>query len=335
MNTLVLRDVIPALARRGGAGAFLSVPGEAVAVRSPKVVLALVMVQVLFATLPVVVKVALRDLSSPALALLRVAGAAALFFALHGALVRERVHSWRDYGLLALYSLFGVIANQLLYITALTLTTATAAQTLVAAGPAMTLLAAILLGKETATRAKWLGIALAGSGALLLVGVGVHEGSVAGNLLALCNVASYSVYLVISRGLLKRYNALTVITWVFAFGVVGMLPWGLLPALREAGGMGAGTWAALTYIVVGPTVAAYYLNLWASRRVEASLVSTFVYLQPVMTALLAVPLLHERISWTMLPAVALIFAGVAVAIRAGRTRRSPVPSPEDQEVVEP
>lgn len=303
--------------------------------RSPKVILALVMVQVLFATLPVVVKVALRDLSSPALALLRVAGAAALFFILHGTLVRERVHSWRDYGLLALYSLFGVIANQLLYITALSLTTATAAQTLVAAGPAMTLLAAILLGKETATRAKWLGIALAGSGALLLVGVGVHTGSAAGNLLALCNVASYSVYLVISRGLLKRYNALTVITWVFAFGVVGMLPWGLLPAVREVGGMGADTWAALAYIVVGPTVAAYYLNLWASRRVEASLVSTFVYLQPVMTALLAVPLLHERISWTMIPAVALIFAGVSVAIRAGRTRRSPVPSPEDQEVVEP
>ena len=303
--------------------------------KSPKVILALVLVQVLFATLPVVVKVALRDLSSPALALLRVSGAAALFLVLHRVTVHERIRSWRDYGLLALYSLFGVIANQLLYITALTMTTATAAQTLVAAGPAMTLLVAILLGKETATRAKWLGIALAGSGALLLVGVGVHEGSVAGNLLALCNVASYSVYLVISRGLLKRYNALTVITWVFVIGVAGMLPWGLMPALREAGGMGADTWVALAYIVVGPTVAAYYLNLWASRRVEASLVSTFVYLQPAMTALLAVPLLHERISWTMIPAVALIFAGVAVAIRAGRTRRSPVPSPEDQEVVEP
>lgn len=303
--------------------------------KSPKVILALVLVQVLFATLPVVVKVALRDLSSPALALLRVTSAAALFLVLQRTMVRERIHSLRDYGLLALYSLFGVIANQLLYITALTLTTATAAQTLVAAGPAMTLLVAILLRKETATPAKWLGIALAGSGALMLVGVGVHEGSVAGNLLALCNVASYSIYLVISRGLLKRYNALTVITWVFAFGVVGMLPWGLLPAIRETGGMSAGTWAAMAYIVVGPTVAAYYLNLWASRRVEASLVSTFVYLQPAMTALLAVPLLHERISLTMIPAVALIFAGVAVAIRAGRSRRSPTPSPVDQEVVEP
>lgn len=302
--------------------------------RSPKVLLALVMVQVLFSTLPVVVKVALRDLSSPSLALLRVTGAAMLFLVLQRTITRERIHSWRDYGLLALYSLFGVIANQLLYITALTLTTATAAQTLVAAGPAMTLLVAILLRKETATRAKWLGIGLAGSGALMLVGVGVHEGSVAGNLLALCNVAAYSIYLVISRGLLKRYNALTVITWVFAFGVVGMVPWGIVPAMREVPGMSATTWWAMAYIVVGPTVAAYYLNLWASRRVEASLVSTFVYLQPVMTALLAVPLLHERISLMMIPAVALIFAGVAVAIRAGRSIRWLTPSPADPEGVE-
>lgn len=303
--------------------------------KSPKVILALVLVQVFFSTLPIAVKLALRELSSPALALLRVGGAAALFFVLQRVVSGERVRSARDYALLATYSLFGVIANQLLYITALSLTTATAAQTLVAAGPAMTLLVAILMKQEQATANKWLGIALAGSGALLLVGVGLAEGSALGNLLALMNVASYSVYLVISRGLLRRYDALTVITWVFVFGVPGMLPWGLAPALREAGGASPLTWAAMAYIVVLPTVAAYYLNLWASRRVEASLVSTFVYLQPVMTALLAMAFLGERPSPRMIPAVALIFAGVAVAIRAGRTRRSPVPSPADMEVVEP
>lgn len=304
--------------------------------KSPKVVVALVLVQVFFATLPIAVKVALRDLSSPALALLRVSGAALLFWVLQRVTIRERILSWRDYGLLAAYSLFGVILNQLLYITALTLTTATAAQTLVTAGPAMTLLIAILAGKEMGTPAKWLGIALAGSGALVLVGVGLHEGSGLGNLLALLNVASYSVYLVISRGLLRRYHALTVITWVFVFGVVGMLPWGMGPALREVGGMSTTTWMMMIYIIVFPTVAAYYLNTWALARAESSLVSTFVYLQPAMTAALAVPVLGEHVSWRMVPAVALIFAGVAVAIRAGRSRPAGgAPSPADQEVVEP
>ena len=290
--------------------------------RPSSVYVALILVQVFFATLPIAVKIALRDLSSPALALLRVTGAAVLFLAIHFATGGQRVRSRADYLRLALYSVFGVILNQLLYITALTMTTATAAQTLVTAGPALTLLVAILMRHESATPAKWLGIALAGCGALLLVGVGLHQGSVLGNLLALANVTAYSVYLVISRGILGRYNALTVITWVFVFGVVGIFPWGIAPAMREVGGMGAATWAALAWIVAVPTVAAYYLNVWALARAEASLVAMFVYIQPVMTASLAIPFLGERPSPRMIPATLLIFAGVWVSIRAGRAAKA-------------
>ncbi|HEX8394058.1 MAG TPA: DMT family transporter [Longimicrobium sp.] len=286
---------------------------------------ALVLVQVFFATLPIAVKVALRDLSSPALALIRVSGAALLFVVIHQSTVRERVRGRRDILLLAVYSLFGVVLNQLLYITALTMTTATAAQTLVAAGPAMTLLIAIVMGRESATPLKWIGIALAGTGALLLVGVGVGEGRALGNLLALSNVAAYSIYLVISRDLLRRYNALTVITWVFGFGVIGMLPWGLGPVLREVGGAGRDTWLAMGWIILFPSVAAYYLNVWALARAEASLVSTFVYLQPMMTAVMASLVLKEHASARMIPAAALIFAGVAVAIRAGQLAKRAQP----------
>ncbi|HEX2201948.1 MAG TPA: DMT family transporter, partial [Longimicrobium sp.] len=305
--------------------------------KSRSVYVALLLVQVFFATLPIAVKIALRDLSSPALALLRVAGAALLFVALQSALVRERVRGARDYLLLAVYAVFGVVLNQLLYITALTLTTATAAQMMVTAGPALTLLIAIVARKETATARKWTGIALAGSGALYLVGVGAGEGagSALGNFLALLNVAAYSVYLVVSRGLLRKYDALTVITWVFVFGAVGIFPWGIAPALREAPGVTAATWAALAYIVVLPTVGAYYLNVYALKRVESSVVSVFVYLQPVLTAVLAVPFLGERVSPRLLPAGLLIFAGVTVAVLEGRRerlRRGEAPSPAEQEV---
>ncbi|HEU4556536.1 MAG TPA: EamA family transporter, partial [Longimicrobium sp.] len=157
-----------------------------------RVYTALVLVQIFFGALPIAVKLAVRDLTSPALALIRVFGAALLFHVLHRTLVRERIRDRRDYGLLALYAVFGVILNQILYITALTLTTATAAQTLVAGGPAITLLAAILLRKETATPLKWLGIAVAAAGAVWLVGVGARTGNALGNLLAVLNVAAYS-----------------------------------------------------------------------------------------------------------------------------------------------
>lgn len=298
---------------------------------------ALVLVQVFFATLPIAVKVALRDMSSPALALARVALAALLFAGLQRVLVGERVRGWRDNALLALYAVFGVVLNQLLYITALTMTTATAAQTFVAAGPAITLLVAILMRKETATPLKWIGIGLAGCGALSLIGAGVAEGSWRGNLLAFLNVCAYSIYLVISRGLLRRYDALTVITRVFVFGAVLILPWGIAPLAREIGGVSAGSWAAILYIVVLPTVGAYYLNVYALKRVESSVVSVFVYLQPVLTAVLAVWLLDEHLSPRLIPAALLIFAGVTVTVMEGRRerlRRGSRPSPAEQECAE-
>lgn len=299
---------------------------------------ALLFVQIFFGVLPIAVKVVLREMTSPAIALVRVAGAALLFRLLHALLVRERIRDPRDYWMLAAYAVFGVVLNQLLYITALSLTIATAAQTLVAAGPAITLLIAILARKETATRLKWAGIAVAGSGAVWLVGAGARAGSALGNLLALLNVAAYSVYLVISRGLLRKYDALTVITWVFTFGALGMLPWGLRPLVREIGHLHAESWAVLAFIVALPTVGAYWLNVFALKRVESSVVSVFVYLQPVITALVAIPFLHEHLPPRLLPAALLIFAGVTVTVWEGRRERlgrGGRPSPAEQEMVEP
>lgn len=286
-----------------------------------RVYAALVAVQFFFATLPVAAKIVLREMSAPALALLRVAGAAFLFVILQRVLVGERVRGAGDYARLALYGLLGVAANQLLYITALTLTTATAAQTLIATGPALTLLVAIALRRESATAAKWAGIALAASGALFLVGAELGSGQALGNLLVVLNVACFSVYLVISRDMLQRYHPLTVITWVFVFGAMAILPWGAWALVRDGGGHSTTMWAALAWIILVPSVAAYYLNIWALQRVEASVVSVFIYLQPVLTALLAVPILGERISARLIPAGLLIFAGVALTGWAGRAAR--------------
>jgi drug/metabolite transporter (DMT)-like permease len=297
-----------------------------------RVYAALFAVQFFFATLPIAVKIVLRDLSAPGLALLRVAGASAVFLVLQRTLVGERVRTRRDWATLALYALFGVVANQLLYLTALTLTTATDAQTMMAAGPAIALLVAIVLRRERGSAPKWAGIAMAGSGAAWLVGQGFGHGGGVGNLLALANVACYSTYLVLSRGLARRYDALTVITWVFCIGMLGIAPWGLASLLTRGAHLSPAGWGALAWIVLGPTVGGYYLNVWALKRVESSVVALWVYLQPVMTALMAVPVLGEHPSPRLLPAALLIFAGVAVTeLGARRARRGSAPSPAEQD----
>jgi drug/metabolite transporter (DMT)-like permease len=301
---------------------------------SRSVIVALLVVQLLFATLPIAAKIALQELSSPAITLVRVTVAALVFLLIHQLTIKERIASRADYLRLAYYSVLGVSLNQLLYITGLNLTTATAAQMLITGGPAVTLLVAILLGKERATRAKWIGIALAGSGALVLVGLASVESGAVGNLLIVVNMVAYSMYLVSARDLLHRYHPLTVITWIFIFGAIGLAPFGLLPAIHEFPATSLATRLTILWIIVFPTVSAYYLNMWALTRVESSVVSTFVYLQPIITAALAMPILGERPSLRMLPAAALIFAGVAIAIQSAR-RPDHRPDPADQAIIEP
>src|ERR1051326_8707297 len=77
---------------------------------------ALVAVQIIFGTWPVVGKIALRALPSTGLVAIRVAGASVAFFILlrlRGSLVAPRR---ADLARLALYSLLGIVLNQFLYV---------------------------------------------------------------------------------------------------------------------------------------------------------------------------------------------------------------------------
>ena len=293
---------------------------------------ALAIVQLFFASLAIAGKIALRELSSPALVLARVGGAALVFFVIHRVTTNERVQNRRDYLLLALYSVLGVSLNQLLYLAGLERTTATTAQMFIVAGPAVTLAVAMMRGSERGTPLKWLGIVLAASGALTLVAV-VPAGNRFGNMLILINVVIYSIYLVLTRGIVQRYHPLTVITWIFAFGTVALIPVGAASLWRQLPTLSTTGWFAVVWIIALPTVAAYYLNVWAMQHVESSIVASAVYLQPIMTAIMAVTILGERPSPRLIPSALLIAAGVGVAIHEQRVREKG-PSPADQSMVE-
>jgi drug/metabolite transporter (DMT)-like permease len=63
-------------------------------------------------------------------------------------------------------------------------------------------------------------------------------------------------------------------------------------------------------------------------------VAVYVYLQPVVTAALAVPILGERLTPRLLVAVVLIFTGVGITAHAGWRARRGRPDPADQISVE-
>jgi len=144
-----------------------------------------------------------------------------------------------------------------------------------------------------------------------------------GNLLIVTNSLLYAAYIAISKDIFKRYGALNVITWIFAIAAIVTLPISAY-SLSQTGlhNVTAEVWLAIAYIIIVPTVIAYYLNAWALTRVLPSTVATYIYLQPLIAFGLAPFLLGERFNSRVIIASVLIFAGVGVVVKRRRSQAS-------------
>ena len=181
----------------------------------------------------------------------------------------------------------------------------------------------MLLGREKMAARGLAAVGLATAGVLVLLDVSRFDfGSrhLRGNLLILANSLSYSFYLVLSRPILARYTARTVVSRIFLYGAgpILLVAAPFVPRFSPASGTG-GSWASVAAIVIFSTVLPYLWNSWALARTEASKVAFYVFLQPLIASVLAVIVLRERFAPRTAVAAALIFAGLAISV-AGRSR---------------
>lgn len=256
------------------------------------------MVQVLFSTLPVAGKILMPAFGPHSIAFYRIAGAAICFLA--ASLGNWKPVPWQHHPRLVACALTGIAGNQLLYLEGLQRSTPINATMIVTLSPIVTLLVGTLAGQDRVTLQKAAGMMLGFAGVAVLIGENLsHEGLV-GDLLLFGNMTLYSIYLVISRPLVAEYGALAVITRVFLWSVpITLLFTG--PPITDAP---PEAWKVLAYVVSGPTVATYSLNLVALKVLPPSTVAVFIQLQPVFTALL---------SWAVfgtLPGINVLIAGV-------------------------
>jgi drug/metabolite transporter (DMT)-like permease len=272
--------------------------------------------QVIFATLPIATKLVLPVVEPLGIAAIRIGGAAVAFAAVKWSRTRQRVEPG-DLLRFAGLALLGVVLNQMLFLEGVRRTTAVHTNILITTIPVFTLGLALLMRRERASAAKLTGIALAGVGAayLALGRGGAAEGaSVPGDLLIAANSLCYAGYLVLSKDLLRRYEPMTVVTWVFLIGAVLIAPLGV-PALMRVNADAVNTKIVLVlvYIVVFPSFLTYLLSIWALRRTTSSLVAMYVYVQPVVTAFLAPLILGETLTPRIGVASVMIFAGLALS----------------------
>jgi len=183
--------------------------------------------------------------------------------------------------------------------------------------PVFTAIVAVVLKQERFDRVRAGGMLFAFAGASVLLfqrGPDLDASHLIGNLLIVANEICYAIYLVIARPLLARYPPLVVVAWVFVLSAwaAPLLAIDAHPMPEHAA---AQSWWSLLYIVIGPTILTYLLNVYALARVSASTTAVFIFIQPAITVVGSMLWLREPLPEHMLLSTALTFGGVWIVAR--------------------
>jgi len=211
--------------------------------------------------------------------------------------------------------------NQLGFVFALDLTTATTVALLFGTLPIFTALIARLVGMERLSNRFWLAAALSFGGvALVTAGSGNGlSGNIGGDLLAILGAATWGAYSVALAPLMRRYSPFR-LSAIFLVVVSVALLAASAPQLGDQSFDLSGlVWVCFAYAVLGPLVITNLLWFSAIDRVGPSRASLFANLQPFLAAVIALLLLHENLTRLQFAGGLLIAAGIVFS----RGRRPP------------
>ena len=249
--------------------------------------------------------------------LLRVTGATPLFW-LSGFFIRKEKVEKKDFARLILLSFCGVAINQSLFMQGMSLTSPIHGAIIMITSPLLVLLIGNVILKERITLQRSIGIAIGLSGAALLAfnrNLGNNHGtSVTGDCFIFINAISWGFYLVLVKPLMKKYHTITILKWIFLFGWILVLPQGIFE-LRgvQWNTFDSKVWFDVLFIVFGITYVAYLLNTYALKALSPTIVSAYIYLQPVFAASIAIYKGLDELSWQKVISAGLIFIGVSLA----------------------
>jgi drug/metabolite transporter (DMT)-like permease len=268
--------------------------------RDSKAHLSLLFVNILYGASHVLAKGVMPNYLSPnVFILMRVLGATLLFWLLMLINRREKIQV-KDFGRLILCGLFGVAINQLCFFHGLNLSSSINSGIIMAVNPIMVLLLSFLLLKDKPSLINSLGILLGAVGAILLTwrGSSGSTDSWIGDIFLFINAMSYAIYLVIAKPLMQRYNPLTVITWVFSFGLLFVLafPPTIQDLLQTNLEIPAVIWLKIAYVVVGVTFLTYLLTMYGLKYLSPSVSSAYIYTQPILV--MAFTFLFAALEWS-------------------------------------
>ena len=234
---------------------------------------------------------------------MRCLGAAVIFWAISLFLPKETVQR-KDLLIIMLGGLLGFVISQTLTAWALVYTTPVYFSLIATLTPVATMLMAALFLKERMNGTKIFGVLIGIVGALLMVLMSWKSGSgkndLLGITLTILSLMTWVVYLLITRNVSQKYTAVTQMKWIFLISTLAVLPFAAPEFDQQK--LWSSQWALsgvieMTFIVVFATVIGYFAIPYAMRYLQATTVSIYTNLQPVVASFVAIYIGQDILTW--------------------------------------
>ncbi|MCJ2163088.1 MULTISPECIES: DMT family transporter [unclassified Pseudodesulfovibrio] len=193
--------------------------------------------------------------------------------------------------------------------------------------PLMVAVAARLTLNEPLTKRTVAGFGLAIVGAVVLSAVAesteTASNPVLGNFLEFLAMICACGYMIAFKKLSPRYNP-WFLTMIQAFiGAVFYFPLLFLPSTTLPTTIDLAGLATIFYLGIFVTIFAYGMYNYGMSKISAGQASSFINLIPVITLIMGMVILGERLNWMQYAASALVIAGVFISQDRAPRKRQP------------
>jgi drug/metabolite transporter (DMT)-like permease len=212
-----------------------------------------------------------------------------------------------DWVYFALLGFLGITFHQWLQSTALVTTQASTTSWIVASSPIFMAILGFIFLKEYLVWHQIAGILIAAVGVLVVVSKGDLSSISAGNfgspgdLLILISALNWAVFSTLSRSGLKRHASTLMMFYVMAFGwLFSSVLFLAGPGIKQISQIPLDGWLAILFLGIFCSGIAYIFWYSALKVLPVAQTGAFLYIEPIITAIVAAIILNEEVTFASL-----------------------------------
>jgi drug/metabolite transporter (DMT)-like permease len=280
-------------------------------------VLALVVSSIIWGAAPPILKWSMQSIEPFTLAFLRFVIASLLL--LPFLLRNNHKHLSIDPNDVKKFVLLGICGVSLhigFFFIGLSMTNSINAHVIGSSTPIFLLLLAIVVLRERVKKNIIYGTLISLSGILLIVlqpvfahGIDSH---VLGNLFYVISTISFIPYTFMLKEITKKYDYIVILFWTFLIGAMSFLPFAYTEMQKHSitEVLNAQSLIGILYSALFASVIAYLCYSYGVRNLLTNEVGVFMYINPIVSVIVAVPLLGETITPIFIVGTVLVFLGI-------------------------